>query len=143
MVIQASIPSAMTISTKSSKINLVALLICLYTLVCDGYSESHVTVANTIVGNPITVHCYSGDNDLGYHRLAYLQPFSWSFRYSLIGNTKFICTITTSYGSGSYVVYGNDIMLNRCGLNCLWQVQTGGPCLQQSRGGLWCLPWQK
>ncbi|KAL0375624.1 UNVERIFIED_CONTAM: hypothetical protein Scaly_0680000 [Sesamum calycinum] len=107
------------------------------------YPKSRVTVADAIPGDAITAHCYSKDDDLGTHQLAYLQSFSWTFRYSLIGSTEFFCTISTQYGSGNYMVYGNYIMLNRCGLNCLWQVQAGGPCLQQTRGGLWCQPWQK
>ncbi|KAH6804166.1 hypothetical protein C2S51_032413 [Perilla frutescens var. frutescens] len=123
----------------------VALLISLSVIftVCEAYDETHMSVADAIVGQPIQVHCYSGDDDLGYHTLAYLQPLSWSFHYSLVTDTKFFCTITTQYGSGSYMVYGNDIMVNRCGLNCVWQVTPAGPCLQQTKGGLWCLPWQK
>lgn len=127
----------------SSKMITVLVLSLVLTTADALYPKTHMTVADVIVGDGITVHCYSKDDDLGVHRLAYLESFSWSFRYSLIGDTKFHCDISSQYGSGNYEVYNRYIMVNRCGLNCLWQVQAGGPCLQQSHGPLWCLPWQK
>ncbi|XP_057803660.1 S-protein homolog 3-like [Salvia miltiorrhiza] len=109
---------------------------------CDAYSKTTVSVVNEIADDTITSHCYSGDDDLGYHKLAYKQMMSWSFRYSVIGNTKFICTITTKYGHGSYVAYTEGMMVDRCGLNCVWKVQTAGPCLQQTHDAPWCQSWQ-
>ncbi|KAH6804168.1 DNA repair REX1-B protein [Perilla frutescens var. frutescens] len=109
----------------------------------DARPKIHSSVANAIIGSTIKVHCFSRDDDLGYHQLAYLQQFSWSFSNSVLGITQFFCTITTQYGSGSYKVYADSLMLDRCGTNCNWKVETHGPCLQQTRGGPWCLPWQK
>ncbi|XP_047965473.1 S-protein homolog 2-like [Salvia hispanica] len=110
---------------------------------CDAYSKTYVSVVNEIAGETITVHCYSGDDDLGYHQLATGQDLSWSFHYSVLGNTKFICTITTPQHYGSYVAYTEGMMVDRCGLNCVWKVQESGPCLQQTRDAPWCQAWQK
>ncbi|KAL7126286.1 hypothetical protein ABFS83_14G176100 [Erythranthe nasuta] len=121
---------------------IVIIISLIYLTTCDAAPEVHVTVASVIPADPITVHCYSKDDDLGTHQLAYLQPLSWHFHYSILGDTKFSCKIDTQYGSGEYTVWTDDIMVNRCGLNCIWQVKSTGPCLQQSQGDLWCLPWQ-
>ncbi|PIN19135.1 hypothetical protein CDL12_08192 [Handroanthus impetiginosus] len=106
------------------------------------YPKSHVTIADTINGNPITAHCYSVDDDLGTHQLFFQQQFSWTFRYKLIGETRFYCDINTQFGQGKFRVYDNDKLVNQCGLNCVWQVQPNGPCLQLKQGGQSCEPWQ-
>ncbi|KAG6390125.1 hypothetical protein SASPL_151607 [Salvia splendens] len=104
-----------------------------------------VGVVNQATGNPITVHCYSGNDDLGFKKLAFGESFSWSFRYSVLENTKYICTINTDFGSGSYVymTYTEGFIVDKCGLNCVWIVRQDGPCLQQTQGPLLCQKWQR
>ncbi|XP_047965474.1 S-protein homolog 2-like [Salvia hispanica] len=111
---------------------------------CDAvYKKTTVGIVNQATGNPITVHCYSGDDDLGFKKLAFGESFAWSFRYSVLGNTRYICTINTDFGSGSYVAYKEGFIVDTCGLNCVWIVKQDGPCLQQTRGPLLCQKWQR
>lgn len=130
---------------KFAQMSLVMVLIICSTYAftsCDASPTNHVTVANVIPGSTIRVHCYSGDDDLGFHQLGYLEPLSWSFHHSALGNTKFFCTITTNNDSGNYCVYKDKYMAERCGLDCVWQVRADGPCLQQTHDVPWCQPWQ-
>ncbi|KAI3470517.1 hypothetical protein Pfo_027180 [Paulownia fortunei] len=53
-----------------------------------------VHVINNLPSNsaPLTLHCASGDNDLGHHTLAVNQDFNWSFCENIYyPNTLFFC----------------------------------------------------
>ncbi|KAL1531516.1 hypothetical protein AAHA92_31646 [Salvia divinorum] len=131
------------VNSFEAKALLLSLSVVALIASCDGaFTKTVVAVVNQAPGRAITVHCFSGDNDLGFHQLAYGESFSWSFRYSVIGNTKFICTINTQFGSGSYVAYTEGFIVDKCGLNCVWIVRQDGPCLQQTQGPLLCQKWQ-
>ncbi|KAL8052107.1 hypothetical protein ABFX02_06G191700 [Erythranthe guttata] len=55
------------------------------------YHEVHV--ANNLPPNssPMTVHCFSGDDDLGSHELAVGQEFNWHFCDHFLARTLFVC----------------------------------------------------
>lgn len=45
-------------------------------------------------GSPsLTLHCASGDDDLGFHTLKPRQVYDWSFCESVLGNTLFFCHV--------------------------------------------------
>ncbi|MCL7041712.1 hypothetical protein MKW94_000051 [Papaver nudicaule] len=51
-----------------------------------------VTVENDIAPNvPLTIHCWSSEDDLGEHTLYYKQTFLWRFGINFWRSTKFVC----------------------------------------------------
>ncbi|KAL9165368.1 hypothetical protein ABFS82_06G166600 [Erythranthe guttata] len=48
---------------------------------CFIFPRIHVSIVNKLPANsePLSVHCRSGDDDLGYHTLAVNQDFHFSF----------------------------------------------------------------
>lgn len=40
---------------------------------------------------PLELHCYSGDDDLGFHTLYPNQEYAWHFCLNFFTNTLFIC----------------------------------------------------
>ncbi|KAK9149122.1 hypothetical protein Scep_007879 [Stephania cephalantha] len=80
--------------------SLVLLLLLVIILLVDSatafslYPKKHVHVANNLTSSiSLDVHCKSGDDDLGDQAVAYNQEFSWSFRDSIFGNTRFECEV--------------------------------------------------
>ncbi|KAI3853431.1 hypothetical protein MKX03_037392 [Papaver bracteatum] len=63
----------------------------------DGFEDirTHkktVTVENYIDPNiALTIHCWSSDDDFGFHTLYYRQTFQWRFKVNLFASTKFVC----------------------------------------------------
>ncbi|CAI9774224.1 unnamed protein product [Fraxinus pennsylvanica] len=128
----------------SFDIKLVMLSVnLLFVTLLEAYPESHVTIIGRVEKGTLTIHCYSGDNDLGIRNLAYDRSFEFSFVPNILGNTKFFCTFTTQFGSGNYAVYDHKMETERCGLNCVWYIEEKGPCLVLNpEKNLWCQPWK-
>ncbi|KAI3470536.1 hypothetical protein Pfo_027199, partial [Paulownia fortunei] len=40
---------------------------------------------------PLRLHCASGDNDLGYHKLPIFGDFNWTFCDNIFGTTLYFC----------------------------------------------------
>ncbi|EYU42900.1 hypothetical protein MIMGU_mgv1a023668mg [Erythranthe guttata] len=107
----------------------------------NAYSLTNVTVTNELTGDPITVHCYSSNGDEGTTSLTLFGFYWFSFDSDALTEKKFLCSITTQYGSGDYEVWNIYLMNNRCGNNCQWKVHLSGPCVQW-KDTLVCQPWQ-
>ncbi|RZC48194.1 hypothetical protein C5167_041149 [Papaver somniferum] len=55
-------------------------------------NKKTVTVTNDIdPGIALTIHCWSSDDDFGFHTLYYRQNFLWRFKVNLFRSTKFVC----------------------------------------------------
>ncbi|KAL7147234.1 hypothetical protein ABFS83_06G094500 [Erythranthe nasuta] len=108
------------------------------------FEKIHVTVGNDIPGETINIHCYSTEDNLGSHDLAYGANFSWDFRVNVWGTTKFWCDITTKHGSGNYGVYTKHVAVY-CNGVFQWLVKEKGPCLIMTELGnnLYCQDWKK
>ncbi|KAL2242388.1 pumilio homolog 15-like [Sesamum indicum] len=125
--------------------NLLLTFALLLTMHCYSLVDKEtVVVKNDISGENITIHCYSSDDDLGVHTLAYAANFTWYFHVNIGGSTKFYCDLTTGHGSGNYGVFDKRLE-NQCDDYCLWLIKATGPCLVQKviRGELYCQPWKK
>ncbi|KAK6145681.1 hypothetical protein DH2020_022501 [Rehmannia glutinosa] len=103
--------------------------------------KTMVRVSNQIPGESVTAHCYSSDDDLGTHTLAYAATFSWSFRTNIFGTTKFYCDFKTTHGSGNYGVFTSNVELV-CGTYCVWDITAKGPCVHDQNKGTMCQEWK-
>ena len=73
----------------------------------------------------ITVHCKSGDNDLGEHVL----PFkgSYTFRFRPKGNSLFYCSFAWQNQFKRFDIYVDKRDHKLCRV-CKWFIKEGGPC---------------
>lgn len=90
----------------------------------------------------LTVHCKSGDDDLGKHVLRHGQSYGFNFGNSIFKSTLFFCGFTWSGKLHYFDIFKDD---NRrtsdCNL-CEWKILKAGPCrVYGSR--LECFPWNK
>lgn len=121
---------------------LVVLLGLLFTtLISLSEEKETVVIQNAIPGGRSWIHCFSSDDDLGYHMLGSNQTFSFRFNFNFFGTTKFYCLFKTFYGFGTYGVF-TDRIYHKCGSYCLWSVTPKGPCLHCTEGELYCQPWK-
>ncbi|KAK6158501.1 hypothetical protein DH2020_005815 [Rehmannia glutinosa] len=106
--------------------------------------KAGVIVTNKIPNENITIHCYSSEDDLGVHNLAYGSSFSWNFRINFFRSTKFYCDISTRHGYGNYGVFTPNLKRDFCYNQCEWSVHKDGPCVKQRRseGPSWCQNWK-
>ncbi|KAJ4829655.1 hypothetical protein Tsubulata_013249, partial [Turnera subulata] len=66
----------------------------------------YVSIANTLEDkSDFTIHCKSGDDDLGVHTIKEGGKYEWSFRVNFWGTTLYFCRVTTKHGSGVYDLY--------------------------------------
>lgn len=73
---------------------------------------------------PMTLHCASGDNDLGFHQLRVGDDFHWSFCRQFFGKTLFFCHLWWNGKEISFDVY-NEFRQNDFNLN-VWAVKSDG-----------------
>nr|XP_009800927.1 PREDICTED: uncharacterized protein LOC104246751 [Nicotiana sylvestris] len=90
---------------------------------------------------PLYFHCASGDDDLGYHSLAALGQFSWSFRPNmwLWARTIFFCHFWWGSKNKAFVVYNDfDYCVHSANVPkttyCQWTVETDGIYLSNGEG---------
>ncbi|CAK9329256.1 unnamed protein product [Citrullus colocynthis] len=91
-----------------------------------------VNIKNTLKGNyQLTVHCKSGDDDLGVHQLSPLASYSFTFRPNFWGRTLFFCGFQWPGSSLHYFDIYKDIRdRQRCNDTlCLWNVDEHNICL--------------
>ncbi|KAL9162030.1 hypothetical protein ABFS82_07G061100 [Erythranthe guttata] len=120
------------------KKNLLPLLILLSTLSfqeatskkCPFSHEYEVHVINYLIPTskiPVSVHCESGNDDLGNHTIPHLNnEFNWSFCESIFHNTLFFCRIRWGSKYLMFDVYKSE-WRDRCSTRvCFWGVQNDG-----------------
>lgn len=100
-----------------------------------------VKIQNDIPGQTIMAHCYSKDDDIGYHELEHGLSIQFRFNPKLFGMTKFYCDFNTKEGAGNYAVYDAKIFF-RCDAVCFWSIRNKGPCLQKTDMSFWCQTWK-
>ncbi|KAL7147233.1 hypothetical protein ABFS83_06G094400 [Erythranthe nasuta] len=108
------------------------------------FDKKNVTIRNEIPGETINIQCYSSEDNLGSHDLAYGASYSWHFRVNIWGTTKFWCDFTTKHGSGNYGVYTRNLDEVSNGL-FQWLVKENGVCLIMDAldNKLYCQHWKK
>ncbi|KAL0551305.1 hypothetical protein IC582_010391 [Cucumis melo] len=91
-----------------------------------------VNITNALKGinNQLTIHCRSGDDDLGFHQLPHLASYAFSFRPNFWGTTLFYCTyewLGFFHYFDTYKDVRDRIKCNRT--LCLWIVFEEAICM--------------
>ncbi|KAK4730592.1 hypothetical protein R3W88_023580 [Solanum pinnatisectum] len=98
-------------------------------------SRFNVYITNNLPNdtNPLTLHCKSGDDDLGQRVLHKNEEYSFSFRRKIIiGSTLYFCHFWWEQKDKSIDVFNNHIAEKDCGrvnpdlMECYWKVQEDG-----------------
>lgn len=95
-----------------------------------GYQRVQVHVINRLSdGIPMTLHCYSHDNDLGQSILEDDDEVNWRFRVNFWGTTLFSCDVRWEIDSESdssiwhhFNAYDADRDYRRCRSECWWMI---------------------
>ncbi|CAA7039822.1 unnamed protein product [Microthlaspi erraticum] len=94
--------------------------------------KSQVKITNRLGdGSTLSLHCKSVDDDLGLQVLA--QHSSWSFRFrpSILGSTKFSCHFTWPRRSEHFDIYDDfrdGVQRGIPCIYCFWDITRDGPC---------------
>ncbi|KAL7107857.1 hypothetical protein ACP275_06G080500 [Erythranthe tilingii] len=97
--------------------------------VCVGTKLRRVFVVNGLPegSNPLTLHCQSGDDDLGNRTLSSRQELDWKFCTNIFGKTLYFCHVWWGSKSAAFDVYNKDIEKNYCfGGLCHWEIFPDG-----------------
>jgi hypothetical protein len=103
-------------------------LVVLVTATTASASKADVNIFNE-VGQPIRLHCHSGNNDLGEHELLPGGKYGWGFSPNYFKNTLYWCR----FGWGSHTpildVWKDEGVLGqrtRPCTHCEWHVRPDG-----------------
>ncbi|KAK4342862.1 hypothetical protein RND71_038678 [Anisodus tanguticus] len=122
-------------NTKTLFLSLIFLLNLIVARSIGISSRYEVHITNNLPNNtkPLTIHCKSGDDDLGHKVLQKNEEFSFSFRRKvIIGSTLYFCHFWWDKKNKVFDVFNNHIAEKDCGnvnpnLNeCYWLVQADG-----------------
>ncbi|KAK3420717.1 hypothetical protein EUGRSUZ_H03232 [Eucalyptus grandis] len=95
----------------------------------DFLEKVEVQIINKLPGAPLlTVHCKSGDDDLGVHQIPADSFWQFSFKPSFFESTLFFCSFQWPGAFYHFDVYDQKRDENRCHL-CHWTILPTGPCL--------------
>lgn len=146
-------PSTSEPKKKNSKMSFSWKLLLLLTLLNIRLSSQssffsiprvHARVINRLGPNSsLTVHCQSGDDDLGVHVLLFNEFFEWTFKpNALVFATLFFCKIQWNDKLLSFDAYKEKRDLYDCGKYCYWAVTPKGPCMLKHDGSDdFCYQW--
>ncbi|WCJ42368.1 hypothetical protein M5689_023181 [Euphorbia peplus] len=108
-----------------------------FTESCEGlffHRKIHVDIVNHLENHEILmIRCWSKDNSLGTHYLAFEENLEWVFYDQLMfGHTRFECNLQYRNGTssirGRFAVYDTMCPVRRraCTRHCLWGVGVYG-----------------
>lgn len=96
----------------------------------DATTPYTVHIYNAISSDPnlITVHCFSGNDDLHYHNLTQNQNFDWSFQENIGYTTEFFCHFWwKSDLEGKFSAFNHHLAITNCkNRHCFWIVRETG-----------------
>jgi hypothetical protein len=107
--------------------------------------RAHVEIFNDLGdGLDLTVHCKSGDDDLGVHVITYPKGFfEFDFKPNFLGTTLYFCGFQWNGSELKWFeIYNFGRDHPQCG-DCLWKIRHDGPC-QLNYGTKeydLCFPW--
>lgn len=89
-----------------------------------------IEISSLLPNPPLSLHCQSGDDDLGNHTLATTQTFQWHFCINAFDNTLFFCSFKWGSKRASFEII-NDlkpdrVLKNKSRFECLWDVIPDG-----------------
>lgn len=132
--------------------SLVIVAVLLYATGSDAliFEKVRVEIINDM--NPsaeLSVHCKSGDDDLGPHVLQNGDSYSFKFRVNFIQSTQFYCNFQwTSNGavqSHWFDIY-DALNLKTSGCNkCIWKIRQNNLCriIAGKSEDSCCFPWKR
>uniref|UniRef100_A0A7N0ZTL8 S-protein homolog n=1 Tax=Kalanchoe fedtschenkoi TaxID=63787 RepID=A0A7N0ZTL8_KALFE len=119
------------------KMLLVMTLICAWLFISSADSgadlewpKTHVKLFNKAWSkSDMVVHCWSSEDDLGFHTIKFGQYYEFSFRHNVWCNTKFVCMVKFGDG-GEKFFYGYHCQrdVDHCGRMCEWSLYETAAC---------------
>jgi hypothetical protein len=121
---------------KNVMILFLVIGLCLCTLV---ECKKHVSIKNRLgSGKNLSIHCKSGDDDLGAQNIADGQEYGFSFNVNFFRTTLFFCSLAwekvPQYHIEAYS-YAKDHV--RCDSGCSWIVAAEGIYGLNGKTGFW------
>ncbi|CAI8591572.1 unnamed protein product [Vicia faba] len=114
----------------------LCLLVC---LLMDNALGVQVRVSNDLGNNvDLTVHCKSGDDDLGPHLIRPKGSYSFSFNTNFFGGTLFFCSFKWDKNIRHFDIY-KQRRDYRKGDYFDYFVKQAGPCLASTTGPVYFL----
>ncbi|KAL5542501.1 hypothetical protein UlMin_010211 [Ulmus minor] len=113
--------------------NLIILLFVIHIVItCDAnIFQAKRTYIKIVNGNntPLTVHCKSKNEDLGFHYLGQLEDYRFNFRTNLLGmtNALYFCRMMWNNNCHYFVIY-DQIRDEKQGNNFCYVITPKGPC---------------
>lgn len=104
---------------------------------------THVNITNDLGGDlTLTIHCKSGDDDLGAHVLPPLISYEFVFRPNMWWTTQYFCSVEWPGASHYIDIYIQKRDQDRCDI-CMWVIVPYGGCLFNYKTRLYdiCYPW--
>ncbi|XP_031374985.1 S-protein homolog 5-like [Punica granatum] len=85
-------------------------------------SEVNVDIANKLPnGATFTIHCKSGNDDLGTHVIGAGKSYGFSFKINVTGSTLFFCGVSWQGGQVEFDIYNTSRDDGkRCSDECKW-----------------------
>ncbi|CAH8260777.1 unnamed protein product [Arabidopsis lyrata] len=106
-----------------------------------------VVIYNDLEGSwPMSYHCVSRDVDFGIRRMPSGGSWSFEFRPSVSGDTKFICSFAWRLAYRYFRIYiqerDQESAVFGC-KRCEWKIREDGPCKLNKKTGMFdlCPPW--
>ncbi|KAL3752828.1 hypothetical protein ACJRO7_000257 [Eucalyptus globulus] len=103
----------------------------------------YVQMTNRVPGQVnLTIHCKSGDEDLGSHVLAPEGHWGFQFRPNFWKTTLYFCSFQWPGNFHYFDIYKKAKSRPGCH-DCFWNVGPDGPCLfdYDTKGYGYCEPW--
>ncbi|POO03362.1 Self-incompatibility protein [Trema orientale] len=93
-----------------------------------GAPKTTVSILNALPEDlDLTVHCKSGDDDLGEKILQFNGTYEWSFHVNFGVTTLFFCSFSWRNAAGSFEIYKAKRDMNwRCPTYCSWAARDDG-----------------
>lgn len=95
-------------------------------------AKTHVRIINNLPDNmDLTVHCKSGEDDLGTQVLSYLSSYEFRFNPNIWGTTQFYCSMAWPSNLHYFDIYihRRDYKCYWSKHVCMWRVTPQGPCV--------------
>ncbi|KAB1227571.1 hypothetical protein CJ030_MR1G019969 [Morella rubra] len=111
------------------------------------FKDVHVQMFNNLsCGSDLTVHCKSGDDDLGVQVVRFPKGFyEFEFSINLVETTLFFCSFRWRNAFHWFDIYSFHRDSGLC-TNCIWKIRETGPCLldfNYSKKYDICYKWNK
>ncbi|KAK4717064.1 hypothetical protein R3W88_015402 [Solanum pinnatisectum] len=113
-------------------ITLYIFTICQAVVNDNGFQyEVHVIDALPNNNIPLKFHCFSGDDDLGFHYPKVGDDFHFKFRMNIVESTRFSCRFWWDNKEKAFDVFNRILIINHCSGDfptrfCYWKVQNDG-----------------